>query len=98
MNYREVDITKSTNHFITGVEGGLVCFQEKNIYPSQSKKIFYFALCKKNISLKPPTKNCVQKYIFNQKRSEESSRNVCSADLEDSNGKEELYLRKTKQI
>ena len=32
-------------------------------------------------------KTCVQKYIFNQKRSEESSRNVCI-------GKEELYLRK----
>jgi hypothetical protein len=39
-------------------------------------------------------KNCVKKYTFNQKGSEESSRNVCSADLEDSNGKEELYLRK----
>jgi hypothetical protein len=39
-------------------------------------------------------KNCIKKYTFNQKESEESSRNVCSADLEDSNGKEELYLRK----
>jgi hypothetical protein len=37
---------------------------------------------------------CVQKYTFNKKRSEESSRNVCSADLKDSLGKEELYLRK----
>ena len=45
----------------------------------------YFALCQKN---------CVQKYTFNKKPSEESSRNVCSADLEDSLGKEELYLRK----
>jgi hypothetical protein len=39
-------------------------------------------------------KNSVQKYTFNQKGSEESSRNVCSADLEDTIGKEELYLRK----
>jgi hypothetical protein len=39
-------------------------------------------------------KNCVQKYTFNQKRSEESSRNVCSVDLEVCIGKEELYLRK----
>jgi len=37
---------------------------------------------------------CSKKYTFNQKGSEESSRNVCSADLEDSIGKEELYLRK----
>jgi hypothetical protein len=35
-----------------------------------------------------------KKYTFNKKRSEESSSNVCSADLEDSLGKEELYLRK----
>jgi hypothetical protein len=35
-----------------------------------------------------------EKYTFNKKRSEESSSNVCSADLEDSLGKEELYLRK----
>jgi hypothetical protein len=42
-----------------------------------------------NISLKTPTKkNGVQKYTFNKKRSEESSRNVCSADLEDNLGKE----------
>ena len=39
-------------------------------------------------------KNCVQKYTFNQKGSEESSRNVCSVDLEVCIGKEELYLRK----
>jgi hypothetical protein len=43
-------------------------------------------------------KNCVKKYTFNQKGSEESSRNVCSADLEDNNGKEDLYLRKIKKI
>jgi hypothetical protein len=35
-----------------------------------------------------------QKYTFNKKRSVESSRNVCSADLDDSLGKEELYLSK----
>ena len=35
-----------------------------------------------------------KKYTFNKRRSEESSSNVCSADLEDSLGKEELYLRK----
>jgi hypothetical protein len=35
-----------------------------------------------------------QKYTFNKKRSKESSRNVCSADLDDSLGKEELYLSK----
>ena len=59
------------------------------------KKIFCFALSnKKNISLKTPTTHCVQKYTFNQKRSEESSRNVCSVDLEVCIGKEELYLRK----
>jgi hypothetical protein len=54
----------------------------------------------KNISLKTPTanKNCIQQYAFNQKGSEESSRNVCSSDLEDNNGKEELYLRKIKKI
>jgi hypothetical protein len=40
------------------------------------------------------TKNCAQKCTFNKKRSEESSRNICCADLEDSLGKEELYLRK----
>jgi hypothetical protein len=38
--------------------------------------------------------NCVKKNTFNQKGSEESSRNVCSADLEDTIGEEELYLRK----
>jgi hypothetical protein len=47
-------------------------------------------LKKKKLSLKTPTKkNCAKKYIFNKKRSEESSRNVCSADLEDSLGIEE---------
>jgi hypothetical protein len=46
-------------------------------------------LCEKKLSLKTPTKkNCVQKYTFNKKQSEESSRNVCSADLEDNLGKE----------
>ena len=54
---------------------------------------------KKKLSLKTPTKkNCAKKYIFNKKRSEESSRNVCSADLEDSLGIEELHLRKIKKI
>jgi len=38
-------------------------------------------------------KNGVKKYTFNKKRCEESSRNVCSANLKDSLGKEELYLR-----
>jgi hypothetical protein len=38
-------------------------------------------------------KNCVQKYTFNKKRSEESSRNVCRAYLEVSLGKEEPYLK-----
>ena len=42
-------------------------------------------------------KNCVQKYTFNKKRSEESSRNVCSVYLEDSLGKEKLYLRGKKK-
>jgi hypothetical protein len=32
-----------------------------------------------------------------KKRSEESSKNVCSANLENSLGKEELYLRKIKK-
>ena len=41
-------------------------------------------------------RNCVKKYTLNKKRSEESSRNVCNADLEDSFEKEELYLRKIK--
>jgi hypothetical protein len=55
---------------------------------------------KKNLRLKTPKKkkDCVQKCTFNKKRSEESSRNVGSADLEDSLGKEELYLRKIKII
>jgi hypothetical protein len=39
-------------------------------------------------------KNCVKKYTFNENRSEQSSRNVYSADLEDSLGKEKLYFRK----
>ena len=45
-------------------------------------------------SLKTTNKKVGKKYTFNKKRSEESSSNVCSADLEDSLGKEELYLRK----
>jgi hypothetical protein len=45
----------------------------------------------KKISLKTPTKTKLcSKYTFNKKRSEESSRNVCSADLEDNLGEEEL--------
>jgi hypothetical protein len=56
------------------------------------------ALCEKKLkSENTNKKNCVQKYTFNKKRSEESSRNVCSADLKDSLGKEELYLRKIKE-
>jgi hypothetical protein len=39
----------------------------------------------------------LKKYTFNKKRSEESSRNVCSVYLEDSLGKEKLYLRKIKK-
>jgi hypothetical protein len=47
------------------------------------------ALCEKKLkSENTNKKNCVQKYTFNKKRSEESSRNVCSADLEDNLGKE----------
>ena len=53
---------------------------------------------KKNLSLKTPIKEIVFKNIKSiKKRSEDSSRNVCSADLEDSLGKEELYLRKIKK-
>jgi len=59
------------------------------------KEIFYFTLCRKIYkSENTNNNNCVQKYTFNQKWSEESSRNVCSADLEDCIGKEELYWRK----
>ena len=54
--------------------------------------MFYFGLdVKKYKSENTNNKNCVQKYTFNQKRSEESSINVCSVDLEDCIGKEELY-------
>ena len=49
---------------------------------------------KNNFSLKTTNKKVGQKYTFNKKRPEESSRNVCSADLDDSLGKEELYLSK----
>ena len=55
--------------------------------------IVYLPLCKKKVR-KHQQINCVQKYAFNKKRSKESSRNVCSADLKDILGKEELYLRK----
>jgi hypothetical protein len=34
------------------------------------------------------TTNCVQTYTFNENRSEASSKNVCSADIKDSLGKE----------
>jgi hypothetical protein len=52
MKNREVDITKGTNHFITGAEGGLVFFLRQKTYVKVSlKKIFYFALCKKKISV-----------------------------------------------
>jgi hypothetical protein len=51
------------------------------------------SLCEKILSLKTPTKTKLcSKYTFNKKRSEESSRNVCSADLEDNLGKEERHL------
>jgi predicted nucleic acid-binding Zn ribbon protein len=40
----------------------------------------------------------VFKIINSNKRSEKSSRRVCSADLEDSLGKEQLYRRKIKKI
>ena len=49
---------------------------------------------KNNLSLKTPTKKLVKNIHSIKKRSEESSRNVCSADLDDSLGKEELYLSK----
>ena len=53
---------------------------------------------KKKLSLKTPTKTKLcSKYTFNKKLPEESSRNVCSADLEDSLGKEERHLRKIKK-
>jgi hypothetical protein len=58
---------------------------------STYKKLSKF---KNNLSLKTTNKKVGKKYTFNKKRSEESSSNVCSADLEDSLGKEELYLRK----
>jgi hypothetical protein len=41
-------------------------------------------------------KNCVKKYV-KKKKNQEFSRNVCSADQEDSLGKEEPYLRKIKK-
>jgi hypothetical protein len=60
----------------------------------ERKKYFYLTLCPKNFKYENIKTNCVKKYTFNKKRSEEFSRNVCSADLKDSLGKEELYLRK----
>ena len=51
---------------------------------------------KKKISKHQQKQNCVHKYTFNKKQSEESSVNVCSTDLEDSLGKDELHLRKIK--
>jgi hypothetical protein len=91
MNYREVDITKGTNHFIIGAEGYF--FSRKKKYVEVSlKKYFNLLYVKKTYqSENTNNKNCVQKYTFNQKGSEESSRNVCSADLEDTIG-EELCL------
>ena len=52
------------------------------------KNILFGSMWKKIKVWKHQKKNCVQKYTFNKKRSEESSRNVCSADLEDNLGKE----------
>jgi hypothetical protein len=40
----------------------------------------------------------LKKYTLNKKLLEESSRNVYSEYLEDSTGKEELYLRKIKHF
>jgi hypothetical protein len=40
----------------------------------------------------------LKKYTLNKKLFEESSRNVYSEYLEDSTGKEELYLRKIKSL
>ena len=73
----------------------MIC--EKYLYCLIYVYIYWiYYLCVKNkLSLKTPTKaKLCSKYTFNKKRWEESSRNVCSADLKDSLGKEELYLRK----
>ena len=60
--------------------------------------IFYkkknYVQVQKQFKSENTNKKVGQKYTFNKKRSEESSRNVCSADLDDSLGKEELYLSK----
>ena len=52
-------------------------FGRKKICPSYSKKkLFHFAVCQKKKSANTNKKNCVQKYIFNKNRSEQSSRDV----------------------
>ena len=61
----------------------------------QSRKYFILLYVKKLFKSEITS---VQKYTFNKKHSEESSRNVCSADLEDSLGKKELYLREIKNF
>ena len=57
---------------------------------------FFVGLSQSEKKFKPENTS-VQKYTFNKKRSEESSKNVCIADLENSLGKEKLYLRKIKK-
>jgi hypothetical protein len=65
---------------------------EKNIlFPS-----IYIAMSKQNKVWKHPKKIVVLK-IINKKGPKESSRGVCSANLEDSLGKEQLYRRKIKK-
>ena len=56
----------------------------------------YFPLCQKKYKSENIQKNCVKK--IPKTRSEESSRSVCSADQEDSLGKEKLFRRKIKKI
>ena len=74
----------------------MVFFSRKKKYVEVSLNKYFNLLYEKKTYQSENTnnKNCVQKYTFNQKGSEESSRNVCSADLEDTIGEEELYLRK----
>ena len=76
-----------------GKESGI--FFKKTIYvqASLNKNMFFCSMLKKKAWKHHQQKLCF-KYTFNQKRSEESSRNVCSVDLIDCIGKEELYLRK----
>ena len=49
MNYREVAITKGTNHFITGAEGGLVFLLNKNNYIQVSLSKYFILLYIKKI-------------------------------------------------